>query len=128
MYGTIIIDDNVQNSISLLDTFKGQLDSSGNVFVLVRNEADAKGNVIHDFFDVIDAADKLGYLYVNTIVAPTDVALSALPDNVLYIVWIAKDKNHFFNKDRIIKKGSIVAIETLHLLLNFMLPIKSNSR
>lgn len=101
MYGTIIIDDNVQNSISLLDTFKGQLDSSGNVFVLVRNEADAKGNVIHDFFDVIDAADKLGYLYVNTIVAPTDVALSALPDNVLYIVWIAKDKNHFFNKDRI---------------------------
>ncbi|MBO7636950.1 MAG: site-specific DNA-methyltransferase [Paludibacteraceae bacterium] len=101
MYGAIIIDGNIQSSISLLNTFKGQLDSSGNVFVLVRNEVDAIGDVIHDFFDVIDAADKLGYFYVNTIVAPTSFSFSALPDNVLYIVWLAKDKNHFFNKDNI---------------------------
>ncbi len=100
MYGTIIINDAIKNSIKLLELNKEKLDASGNIFVLVRNEVDSLGDVTNDFLDVINAADKLKYLYVNTIVVPTeDVINSNLPDNVLYIVWLAKDKNHFFNKD-----------------------------
>ncbi len=101
MYGAIIINDNIQNTVSHLKTYKDKLDTSGNVFVLVRNEVDMIGDVTHDFFDVIDVADKMGFFYVNTIVVPTDFTPSNLPDNVLYVVWIAKDKNHFFNKDSI---------------------------
>ena len=97
MYGAIIINDNIQNTVSHLKTYKDKLDTSGNVFVLVRNEVDMIGDVTHDFFDVIDVADKMGFFYVNTIVVPTDFTPSNLPDNVLYVVWIAKDKNHFFN-------------------------------
>lgn len=100
MYGTIILENAIENSILLLDKYKDSLDPSGNVFVLVRNEVDAIGDVTSDFLDVIDAATSMGYLYVNTIVAPTKDRINAdLPDNVLYIVWLAKDKNHFFNKD-----------------------------
>ena len=100
MYGTIIINDTIQNSIKLLESNIEKLDANGNVFVLVRNEVDAIGDVTNDFLDIIEAAVKLKYFYVNTIVAPTkNVIPSNLPDNVLYIVWLAKDKNHFFNKD-----------------------------
>ena len=100
MYGTIILNNTIGNSISLLGKYKDSLDPSGNIFVLVRNEVDAIGDVTSDFLDVIDAASSMGYLYVNTIVVPTEDKINAdLPDNVLYIVWLAKDKNHFFNKD-----------------------------
>ena len=100
MYGTIIINDTIQNSITQLESYKEELDDSGNIFVLVRNEADAIGDISNDFFDIISAAELKGYLYVNTIVVPTEILFqSNLPDNVLYIVWLAKTKNHFFNKD-----------------------------
>ena len=100
MYGTIILNNTIENSISLLGKYKDSLDTSGNIFVLVRNEVNAIGDVTSDFLDVIDAATSMGYLYVNTIVVPTEDRINAdLSDNVLYIVWLAKDKNHFFNKD-----------------------------
>ena len=100
MYGTIILNNTIEDSISLLGKYKDSLDQSGNIFVLVRNEVDAIGDITYDFLDVIDAATSIGYLYVNTIVVPTeDVVNADLPDNVLYIIWLAKDKDHFFNKD-----------------------------
>lgn len=100
MYGTLIINDNIQNSISLLKSYQNKIDKSGNIFVLVRNEVDDIGDVVCDFFDVIHAATQIGYLYINTIVVPTKIKNAVdLPDNVLYIVWLAKEKNHFFNKD-----------------------------
>lgn len=100
MYGTIILNNTIENSISLLGKYKDSIDQSGNIFVLVRNEVDAVGDVTSDFLDVIYAATSIGYLYVNTIVVPTDDRINSdLPDNVLYIIWLAKDKNHFFNKD-----------------------------
>ena len=105
MYGTIIINDTIQNSIELLKSSKDNLDISGNIFVMVRNEVDAIGDVSNDFLDIIHSADKMEYVYVNTIVAPTEnIDYSTLPDNVLFIVWLAKDKNHFFNKDVIREK------------------------
>lgn len=102
MYGTLIINDNIQNSISLLKSYQDKIDKSGNVFVLVRNEVNNIGDVTYDFLDVIHVANQIGYLYINTIVVPIEVRNTIdLPDNVLYIVWLAKDKNHFFNKDKI---------------------------
>ncbi len=102
MYGTIILNNSIQDSISLLKVYYNQIHQSGNIFVLVRNEVDTIGDVCSDFLDVIEAASSMGYLYVNTIVVPTKERINAdLPDNVLYIVWLAKDKNHFFNKDTI---------------------------
>lgn len=100
MYGTIILNNTIEANISLLCKYKDSLDQSGNIFVLVRNEVDGFGDVTSDFLDVIYAATSMGYLYVNTIVVPTEDRINAdLPDNVLYIIWLAKDKNHFFNKD-----------------------------
>lgn len=107
MYGTIIINDIIPNSIELLKSYNDKLDITGNIFVLVRNEVDELGDVSNDFLDVIEAADKMNYLYINTIVAPTEeITSSNLPDNVLYIVWLSKNKNHFFNKD-IIRESHI---------------------
>ena len=52
MYGTIILNNTIGNSISLLGKNKDSLDPSGNIFVLVRNEVDAIGDVTSDFLDV----------------------------------------------------------------------------
>lgn len=102
MIGSLVIKDTIQNSITLLSSYKDKLDNSANVFVFARNEVDATGDVINDFLDIIDYAVKNGYFYVNTIVAPAkECAASELPDNVLYIVWLALNKDHYFNKDAI---------------------------
>lgn len=102
MIGTLIIKDTIQSSIELLSNYKEQLDKSANIFVFVQNEVNVAGDVINDFLNVIDEAVKNGYCYVNTIVAPTKKRTSSeLPDNVLYIVWLALNKDHFFNKDAI---------------------------
>ena len=102
MIGTLIIKDTIQNSIGLLSSYKEKLDTSANVFVFIQNEVNNNGDVTNDFLDVIDASVKEGYFYVNTIVAPTKNRVSSeLPDNILYIVWLASTKNHFFNKDAI---------------------------
>ena len=102
MYGTIIINESIQNSISLLESYKNKMSDYGNLYVFVRNEFDNSGDITLDFLDVIAAANKFGYIYINTIVVPTeDINKSDLPDNILYIVWLAKNNNHFFNKDMI---------------------------
>ena len=102
MIGSLVIKDTIQNSIALLSSYKDKLDNSANVFVFARNEVDADGDVINDFLDIIDYAVKDGYFYVNTIVAPSrEYAASELPDNVIYIVWLALNKDHYFDKDAI---------------------------
>jgi DNA modification methylase len=69
--------------------------------VLVQSEYDENCDVKNDFFDVIDFGEKIGLLYVNTIVVPTKEKIEVeLHDNVMYIVWFTKDKQkQFFNKD-----------------------------
>ena len=105
MYGTIIIKEGISEAIKLLPTCKQMLKDDGNLFVMVQNETNSDGDISTDFFDVIYSADKLGYSYINTIVVPTaKYAESELPDNVLYIVWLAHSQKHFFNKDAIREK------------------------
>lgn len=105
MYGSIIINDRIEDSIKRLASYKSQLARKGNIFVLVRNEINELGDVSHDFFDVIAEAGRIGYIYINTIVVPTVQKTGyVLPDNVMYVVWLALDKQHYFNKDSIREK------------------------
>lgn len=105
MYGAIIIYDSIENSIKLLNSYKNNINNNGNIFILVNNEVNSIGDIKHDFLDIIAAASDLNLIYINTIVMPTERPIhSDLPDNVFYIVWLAKDKNHFFNKDAIREK------------------------
>lgn len=105
MYGTIIIKDNIAGAIKHLSGCKKLLKEDGNLFVMVQSEIDTTGDVTADFFDVVYAADKEGYSYINTMVVPTEEhTASELPDNVLYIVWLAQTNKQFFNKDSIREK------------------------
>lgn len=105
MIGTLIIKDSIQNSIEFLSSYKSKLDRRANAFAFIQNEVGVNGDVTNDFLDVIYEAVKEGYCYVNTIVVPTkDIVSSELPDNVLYIVWLALDKDHYFNKNAIREK------------------------
>lgn len=63
MYGTIIINESIQNSISLLESYKNKMSDYGNLYVFVRNEFDNSGDITLDFLDVIAAANKFGYIY-----------------------------------------------------------------
>ncbi|GHT75384.1 hypothetical protein AGMMS50262_10520 [Bacteroidia bacterium] len=100
-YETIIIKDTIQNAQKALSEHKDSIIESGNAFVFVRTEYDENFDVQNDFFDVIEFGNKLGLSYINTIVVPTAKRIEAeLPDNVLYIVWFAKNREKmFFNKD-----------------------------
>jgi len=100
-YCTAIIKDTIISAQQKLAQIKNEVIDSGNIFVLVRSEYDKNCNVKNDFFDIIDFGEKTGLLYVNTIVVPTKEKIEVeLPDNVLYIVWFAIDKQkQFFNKD-----------------------------
>jgi len=100
-YCTAIIKNTIINAQQELTRIKDKIIDSGNVFVIVRSEYDKNCDVKNDFFDVIVFGEKTGLLYVNTIVVPTKEKNEVeLPDNVLYIVWFAKDKQkQFFNKD-----------------------------
>ncbi|MCL2412756.1 MAG: site-specific DNA-methyltransferase [Bacteroidales bacterium] len=100
-YCTAILKNTIKNAQQELIQIKSKIIDSGNIFVLVHNEYDENGDVQNDFFDIIDFGEKAGLLYVNTIVVPTKEKIEVeLPDNVLYVVWFAKDKQkQFFNKD-----------------------------
>jgi len=100
-YCTAIIRDTITNAQQKLTRIKNKIIDSGNIFVLIRSEYDENFDVKNDFFDIIDFGEKIGLLYVNTIVVPTKEKIEVeLSDNVLYIVWFAKDKQkQFFNKD-----------------------------
>jgi len=101
--GTIIIKNTIENAQKVLLEYNNSVIESGNVFVLVRNEYNANGDVQNDFFDIIEFGEQSGFSYVNTVVVPAkDKIVTELPDNVLYIVWFAKNKKkQFFNKDAI---------------------------
>lgn len=103
---TVISNTCIEKTIDLLREKYSLIDETGCFFAIVRAEYDAKGNVIHDFLEVIAAADELGYDYVNTIVYPSSISQSvAFVDNVKYIVWLSKKHSHMkFSKDAIREK------------------------
>lgn len=105
-YEAAIIKTTIPSAIKALAQYKDTVVESGNLFVLVRTEYDENGDVKNDFFDVIEYGNNIGLSYINTIVVPTEKKTEAeLPDNVLYIVWFARNREKmFFNKDSMREK------------------------
>ena len=119
-YGAIVIKQSIATIKRLLEEYKDSLTHSGNMFVFVRNEYDEVGDVTGDVFDVIAHAVSMGYMYVNTIVVPTTDFINVnLPDNVVYVVWLAKDKNHYFEKDTIREDHIWEKVEWGHRTKNY---------
>ena len=119
-YGTIVLHTSINQAISLINEQKNNLDPSGNLFVCIRNEYNQIGDVSNDLFDVIYEATKSGLLYVNTIIVPTEDVINVnIPDNVLYIVWLAKNKDHFFDKDSIRESHIWEKVEWGHRAKNY---------
>ncbi len=103
---TIISNTSIDKTIALLKEKYSLIDDTGCFFAIVRTEYDENGNDIHDFLEVIAAADELGYDYVNTIVYPSSVSQNvAFTDNAKYVVWLSKNHSHMkFFKDAIREK------------------------
>lgn len=103
---TVITNAGYARTAALLKTEYAKLSTDGCFFALVRTEYDAKGNVVHDFLDVISAATECGYAYVNTIVYPSPAAQkAAFADNAKYVVWLCREHSAMkFNKDAIREK------------------------
>lgn len=103
---TIISNTSIEKTIALLKEKYTSIDDNGCFFAIVRTEYDENGNDIHDFLEVIAAADELGYDYVNTIVYPSSVSQNVVfTDNAKYVVWLSKNHSHMkFLKDAIREK------------------------
>lgn len=103
---TVITNTSFAKTASLLKTEYDKLSADGCFFALVRTEYDERGNVSHDFLDVISIAKDCGYEYVNTIVYPSSSAQRvAFTDNAKYVVWLCKKHAVMkFNKDAIREK------------------------
>lgn len=103
MYDTVILKHSTSIIKEYMSRMSDEMNESGNLFTLSKNEYDDKGNVIYDFMDIIEEGMLLGFEYVNTIVVPTSfVGNAIINDNVLYIVWLAKNKKkQYFDKDAI---------------------------
>lgn len=103
---TIITKLNYENTIRMLNEKYESLKEGASFFAFYSTEYDEKGSVIHDFFQIINEAVKIGYEYVNTIVFPTLQSQKvSFKDNVRYVIWMCK--NHsllLFNKDVIREK------------------------
>lgn len=120
-YGTAIIKGTFDSIVAVLKEFTPQLSSSSCVFVFCRTEYAQNGDVLHDFLDVIQLGLDANLTYINTIVAPTDgIIHSELPDNVLYIVWFAKNRDLMcFNKDAIRESHIWKDVEWGHRAKNY---------
>lgn len=103
---TVITNTGYAKTASLLKKEYENLSLDGCFFALVRTEYDTRGNVVHDFLDVISTAIDCGYEYVNTIVYPSiNSQTVAFHDNAKYIVWLCKKHSSMkFNKDAIREK------------------------
>lgn len=103
---TVITNTNFNETVELLKSKYDNLSESGCFFAMLRTEYDEKGNVIHDFLEIISIANVIGYEYVNTIVYPSSVRQQvAFSDNVKYVVWLCKNHaNIKFVKDAIREK------------------------
>lgn len=104
---TVICKNKYEETKKILLEKCNEIDETGSFFSLYMTEYEQNGNVKHDFFDIISYAISIGYEYVNTIVIPTNENFNSVSfnDNVIYLIWLCKDKNNMiFNKDSIREK------------------------
>lgn len=103
---TIVTNLNYEETRNILKENYKLLEEGGSFFAIYSTEYDKKGNVVNDFYDIINVAAEIGYDYVNTIVLPTkNKQQVTFRDNVRYIVWLCKNyHNLVFDKDSIREK------------------------
>ncbi len=106
MIRTVISFQPYEQTIELLKTKYNTLSEDGSFFAIFSTEYDSMGNVIHDFFQIIQKGVSMGYDYVNTIIYPTlDLQNVTFPDNIRYVVWLCKNNTEMYlNKDNIREK------------------------
>ena len=91
-YNTIVLDSCIEDILSSIPKVYSELDDTGNLFCLVKTEYNKAGDVSYDFMDVIAKCDEHGFFYVNTIICINPSPQNpSFKDNVLYLVWLAKD-------------------------------------
>lgn len=79
-------------TIELLKSKYESLGDEATFFAIISTEYDEKGNVIHDFLELIECATEAGYHFVNTIVYPTSSGQDGIfYDNARYVVWLCKN-------------------------------------
>lgn len=92
MAQTIISKLSFTETIELLNMKYELLKEESTVFSIMSTEYDDKGNVIHDFLELIERATEIGYYFVNTIVYPTESGYDCtFYDNAKYVVWLCKN-------------------------------------
>lgn len=102
MLKTVIIKNKYESTIEKLKETYEKIDESGNVFILFKNEYNQNKNIEYSFLDIIGESIKIGYSYINTIVAPHEEDICGDIDNVIYVIWICKNYSKmFFDKDKI---------------------------
>lgn len=103
MYKTVIIKNDIKNTIKELKANYSNITNDGNIFCIVKTQY-KNGVVEKDFMDLIECGTSILDLnYINTVVIPDE---SNLLDNVMYCVWFVKNKNeYYFNKDSIREKS-----------------------
>lgn len=119
--GLLITKGSFETIQDALLKYREDLAPSACVYAICRSEYDEKGDVLHDFLDVIDFGVGLGLSYINTIVLPAHLRVkSNLPDNVTYIVWFAANvKAMFFDKDAIRESHIWKDVEWGHRAKNY---------
>ena len=103
---TVITNTCYAKTASALKQEYTNLSVDGCFFALVKTEYDEKGNVVHDFLDVISTALDCGYEYVNTSAYPSSTPQNVVfTDNAKYVVWLCKKHSAMkFDKDAIREK------------------------
>lgn len=77
----------------------------GNIFIYSKNLYDSNGWIIKSLFDDIIELEKRGYIFINTILAPSNIcSQDYLNDKIIPIIWCVKSEQYKFNKDRIREK------------------------
>jgi len=81
------------------------LSDTSNVFYFFRNEYNEKGDLIKSIFDVINGLENKLH-FINVIVCPLKNESKKFCDNIIYILWFAKDINNYIVcKDNIREKS-----------------------
>ena len=102
MYKTIIIKNSIDNCITELNSLSNSISDDGSIFCIVKTQY-RNNKVDKDFMDIIEKGLSLKLNYINTIVIPEDTKMT---DNVLYCVWLVKNREcYYFNKDFIREKS-----------------------
>lgn len=92
MAQTIITKLPFAETIELLKSRYDALKDEATFFAIISTEYDEKGNVVHDFLELIECATEAGYHFVNTIVYPTANGQNCIfYDNARYVVWLCKN-------------------------------------